>query len=84
MAQSIADDIRRDYGVRSSWKGNTLHFDGAGARGSLQLAAKELVLEVQLGLMLFALRDTIAARIERIFDEQLGKHKPKRAKSRSS
>jgi putative polyhydroxyalkanoate system protein len=84
MAQSIADDIRRDYGVRSTWKGDTLHFDGAGARGSLQVTAKEMVLEVQLGLMLFALRDSIVARIERIFDEQIGKHKPKRAKPGSS
>lgn len=71
IAKSIAADIEQDYGVRSSWHGDTLQFRGSGVHGTLQLAANEMVLEVHLGLMLFALRDSIAAQIERKFDGML-------------
>jgi putative polyhydroxyalkanoate system protein len=71
IAKSIAADIERDYGVRSSWKDDTLLFKGSGVNGTLRLAPKEMVLEVQLGIMLFALRDSIARQIENKFDQML-------------
>jgi putative polyhydroxyalkanoate system protein len=80
LAKSLAADIEQDYGVRSSWRGDTLHFEGSGARGTLHVAADELVLEVQLGLMLFALRNSIAAQIERKFDEVLSAGSAQRSK----
>jgi putative polyhydroxyalkanoate system protein len=83
VAKSIAADIERDYGVRSAWKGEMLQFKGAGVQGTLQLAPKEMVLEVQLGMMLFALRDSIAKQIERKFDQMLASQMAKPTKSRS-
>jgi putative polyhydroxyalkanoate system protein len=83
IAKAIAADIERDYGVRSSWKGDTLQFKGAGVTGSLNLAPKEMILEVQLGILLFALRDSIASQIERKFDEMLASQTAKTNKTRS-
>jgi putative polyhydroxyalkanoate system protein len=83
LAKTLAADIERDYGVRSTWQGDTMHFKGSGASGTLHVAAKEIVLELQLGLMLFALRGSIVAKIERMFDEVLTPDPAKRTKKRS-
>jgi putative polyhydroxyalkanoate system protein len=83
IAKAIATEIEHDYGVRSNWKGDTLQFKGSGVTGSLHLAPKEMVLEVQLGIMLFALRDSIATQIERKFDQMLSSQTAKTTKSRS-
>jgi putative polyhydroxyalkanoate system protein len=71
VANSMAAELEREYGVRSTWKGNTLHFERSGVNGTLRLAPRELLLDVKLGLMLFALRDSIAAQIERKLDQLL-------------
>jgi putative polyhydroxyalkanoate system protein len=83
VAKSVAADIEREYGVRSSWQGDTMQFKGSGVRGTLQLAATEMVLDVQLDFMLFAFRDSIAARIERKLDQMLASRSAKAAKTRS-
>jgi putative polyhydroxyalkanoate system protein len=83
VAKSVAADIEREYGVRSSWKGNTMQFNGSGVRGTLRVAAEEMLLDVQLDFMLFAFRDSIAARIERKFDQVLESRPAKAAKNRS-
>ena len=86
IAKSIAADIERDYGVRSSWKDDTLQFKGSGVNGTLRLAPKEMILEVQLGIMLFALRDSIARQIENKFDQMLSSKSatPRTSRSRST
>lgn len=71
VANSVASELEREYGVRSTWKGDTLHFERSGVRGTLRLAPKEMILDVKLGLMLFALRDTIATRVEQKLDQLL-------------
>jgi putative polyhydroxyalkanoate system protein len=81
IAKSVAADMEREYGVRSSWNGDTMQFNGSGVRGTLKLAAEEMVLDVQLGIMLFAFRDSIAARIERKFDQMLASQPAKPPKA---
>ena len=83
VAKSVAAEIEREYGVRSSWKGGTMQFNGSGVRGTLRVAAGEMALDVQLDFMLFAFRDSIAARIERKFDQMLASRPAKPAKTRS-
>lgn len=72
MADTVAAQLERDYGIEAHWQGDTLHFERTGVSGTLHLAAKELVLDVRLGFLLMAFRDSIAAAIERNLDQHLG------------
>jgi putative polyhydroxyalkanoate system protein len=72
VADTVAAQLERDYDIEAHWQGDTLHFERAGASGTLHLAAKELVLEVRLGFLLMAFRDDIAAAIHRNLDQHLG------------
>jgi putative polyhydroxyalkanoate system protein len=83
VVKSVAADIEQEYGVQSSWQGDTMQFKGSGVRGTLQLSADEMVLDVNLDFLLFAFRDSIAARIERKFDQMLAPRPAKPAKTRS-
>jgi putative polyhydroxyalkanoate system protein len=71
VADTIAAQLERDYGIEANWQGDTLHFKRAGVNGTLHLASKELILDVRLGFMLMAFRDDIAAAIERNLDQHL-------------
>lgn len=71
-ADAIAARLKADYGMQSRWQGDTLHFERTGASGTLRLAPQEVHLEVRLGLLLSAFRDSIAQEVERQLDEQLG------------
>jgi putative polyhydroxyalkanoate system protein len=73
VADTVAAQLERDYGIEANWQGDTLHFERAGVSGTLQMAATELMLEVRLGFLLMAFRDDIAAAIERNLDQHLGK-----------
>jgi putative polyhydroxyalkanoate system protein len=72
VADTVAAQLERDYGIEAHWQGDTLHFERTGVSGTLHLAAKELVLDVRLGFLLMAFRDSIAAAIERNLDQHLG------------
>ena len=76
---SVAARLKDEYAVKSHWQDSTLHFERFGLSGTLQLAAKEILLEMQLGFLLTAFRDSIAEAIERTLDEELVV-KPTRAK----
>ena len=69
---SVAARLKDEYAVKAHWQESTLHFERLGLSGTLQLAAKEVVLEMQLGFLLTAFRDSIALAIERTLDEELG------------
>ena len=68
---SVAARLKDEYAVKSHWQDSTLHFERLGLTGTLQLAAKEVLLEMQLGFLLTAFRDSIAGAIERTLDEEL-------------
>jgi putative polyhydroxyalkanoate system protein len=68
---AMAERLSDEYAVKSRWQGATLHFERIGLTGTLQVTAKELMLNVQLGFLLGAFRDGIAKAIERTLDEEL-------------
>jgi putative polyhydroxyalkanoate system protein len=72
VADAVAAELERAYGIRAQWFGDTLHFERTGVSGTLELASKELLLEVRLGFLLTAFRDAIAEAIERDLDRHLG------------
>jgi putative polyhydroxyalkanoate system protein len=72
VADTVAAQLAREYGIQAQWHGNTLHFERTGVSGTLRIAAKELLIDVSLGFLLMAFRDAIAQAIERNLDQHLG------------
>ncbi len=72
MADTVAAQLEREYGIQAHWRGDTLHFERTGVSGTLRVAAKELMIDVRLGFLLMAFRDAIAQAIERNLDQHLG------------
>jgi putative polyhydroxyalkanoate system protein len=68
---AIAARLKGEYSLKSHWRDATLHFEGAGLTGTLHVAAKEVVIEMQLGFLLSALRGSIITAVERTLDEEL-------------
>jgi putative polyhydroxyalkanoate system protein len=86
VADTVVAKLEQEYGIRSQWKGDTLHFQRSGVTGTLDLSAKNKVqVEVRLGFLLTPFRDSIARQIEHNLDEHLAaKPKPVAAKSKRS
>jgi putative polyhydroxyalkanoate system protein len=72
VAESVAAELERAYGIQARWDGDTLHFERTGVSGTLHLGSKEILLEARLGFLLMAFRDSIAQAIERDLDRHLG------------
>jgi len=65
VANAVAKELARDYGLKATWRGDTLHFERASLTGRLQLKPKEILLEVALGFLLAAFKDNIARIVEK-------------------
>ncbi len=77
----VAERLKDEYAVKSRWRGSSLHFERIGLNGTMNLAPKELTLNVELGFLLSVFRDSIAREIERTLDDELAA-KHTRAKHR--
>jgi putative polyhydroxyalkanoate system protein len=70
VAQKVADDMAKEYGLESAWDGDTLVFERPGVKGNLEVTAQEMVVEVTLGFLFkpFAgkFRDTMSANFDKL------------------
>jgi len=66
--QKTADELASEYGLRSEWAGNILHFDRSGLHGQMQVNDSEVRLQVNLSLLLKPLKAQLISRIEDKFD----------------
>jgi putative polyhydroxyalkanoate system protein len=70
-AQQVADRIASDYAMQCAWRGDTLHFERGGVKGALALEARQVQVEISLGLMMGAfagpIEQKIRANIDRVF-----------------
>jgi len=66
--QRTADELADEYGLRSEWQGNTLHFDRSGLHGEMHVSQSEIRLQVHLSLLLRPLKAKLISRIEDKFD----------------
>jgi putative polyhydroxyalkanoate system protein len=74
---AVAARLSDEYAVQLRWEGTTLHFDRTGLSGTLEVGVTELTIDVQLGIIMGALRGSIASAIERHLDEHFaGKPRP--------
>ncbi len=66
----LAADLKRKYGIRSRWDGDTCLLDGAGVKkGVLTITDSNLSIEVTLGMMAKLLK----SKIEEEIDKKIGK-----------
>jgi putative polyhydroxyalkanoate system protein len=80
-ANSVAAQLKGEYGIQSRWDGDTLHFERANAHGTLRLAPKEVQVEVHLGFLLSVFEDSIRSGIEQSLEKHLAA-KPSRSPRR--
>ena len=71
IAQKTADDLASEYDLASEWQGDTLRFSRSGVHGAMAVSAREIRLDVRLGLLLSAFKGRIERHIEHRLDELL-------------
>jgi putative polyhydroxyalkanoate system protein len=68
-ATRLATKLEEKFDLATRWEGDTLHFERAGATGSLALDPQAVTIEVRLGLLLSAFKGAMEEQI----NEQLDK-----------
>jgi putative polyhydroxyalkanoate system protein len=71
IAQKAADDLGKEYDLRSEWEGDTLHFRRSGVDGHMHVTAHYIDLNVKLGFLLRPFRSAFEHHIERNLDALL-------------
>lgn len=81
IAQKAADDLGREYDLRSEWEGDTLHFRRSGVDGHMHVTPHYIDLNVKLGFLLRPFKAAFEHHIERNLDTLLAStSKPAAAK----
>ena len=68
LAEGLEDQLQIDY----EWDGNRLVFKRFGASGTIEVGADRVELDIELGMALALLKDTIEENINSRLDEVLG------------
>ena len=67
-ADAVAERLRAEYGVRSQWKGDTLHVTGRGIGGRLDAGPGTVRVTAKLSLLARAFAGPLRREIERELD----------------
>jgi len=70
-AEKLAQKLQDQYGLEPSWSGDTLNLKRSGVKGTVQVAADLLRIDVELGLLMSAMSGTIKTEIEKVLDKAL-------------
>ena len=70
-AEKLAQKLQDQYGLQPSWSGDTLNLKRSGVKGTVQVAADLLRIDVELGLLMSAMSGTIKTEIEKALDKAL-------------
>ncbi|MBT1269110.1 polyhydroxyalkanoic acid system family protein [Pseudomonas sp. G5001] len=70
-ADKLASKLKEQYGLESSWAGDTLNLKRSGVKGTVKVAEDSLRIEVELGLLMSAMSGTIKSEIEKALDKAL-------------
>lgn len=71
VAQAIARDLNKRYGLICQWDGDEVAFDGVGVSGCMQVGKSQIKLDVQLSFLLAPLKGTIEREINKELDTLL-------------
>jgi putative polyhydroxyalkanoate system protein len=68
-AERIAKDLKARYGLDYAWEGDDVVFQRPGVSGRMHVGRNEVALDVQLGLLLTAIKPAIEREIHAQLDE---------------
>jgi len=83
-ATRMADELKDRFDLTGHWKGDALHFKGAGIDGVLKLSPHVVEIDAKLGFMLALMKPVIEASIHENLDRlfaaghKAGKAEPKK------
>jgi putative polyhydroxyalkanoate system protein len=72
-ANRIVSGLVQKYGIRSEWRGDVMHIDGSGVKGTLEVTPDQVAINLSLGMLAAMFRSTIVDSIEEKFAEVFGK-----------
>jgi putative polyhydroxyalkanoate system protein len=88
IAQKVADDMAAEYGLKSEWDGDTLHFSRSGVSGRVDVTDTHMDVAMTLGFLFkpFAgkFRDTMSANFDKLLADGKGGKGPKPAKPKKA
>ena len=67
----VEHKLQERYGLKTAWKGNTIHIDGKGVSGTLEVHDSSVRLDLKLGLALRVFAGKIKDSVEQAFDRAL-------------
>lgn len=70
--EDVAEDLESALNATYDWRGNTLHFEGSGATGNIEVAASHVQVTINLNLLLRPMRGQVQAQAEQYLDEHFG------------
>lgn len=67
----VAAGLERQFSLKSEWRGDELHFRGAGAKGKVSITDDSIEFNVELGFALMMMEPAIRSAINTALDEHI-------------
>ena len=69
--QQVAAGLERQVSLQSDWRGDELHFRGAGAKGRVSITDDSIEFNVELGFALMMMEPAIRSAINSALDKHI-------------
>ncbi|PEN08758.1 polyhydroxyalkanoic acid system protein [Longimonas halophila] len=69
--EKVADQLKQKLGADYHWEDDTLKFDGGGASGTIDVQPEEVRVEIELGMLLSAMKGTVKKQAQGYLDQYL-------------
>jgi putative polyhydroxyalkanoate system protein len=71
VVEDVAQDLKQALDASYTWTGNTLHFEGSGASGNIEVSESQIQVAIDLNFLLRPMRGRVEAEAERYLDKHL-------------
>jgi putative polyhydroxyalkanoate system protein len=70
--ERVAERMSEKFGIRHSWQGNNLEFNGSGAKGGIALEKSAVHVTIVLGFLLSVFKGSIESEVHRYLEREFG------------
>lgn len=67
----VAAELERQFSLKSEWRGDELHFRGAGAKGRVAVTEDSIEFNVELGFALMMMEPAIRSAVNAALDKHI-------------
>lgn len=71
LAETLVENLARQYGVKYRWEGDTLRFDRSGVSGAVHVTPQDLRVQARLGMLLKPFKNRILREVQSTLDGAL-------------